>query len=424
MPHVVFCTFGSLGDIYPYISIARGLQARGLRTSLATSVDHKAVVESNGVNHIHVRPDVSDLCDSQSELLQKVMNRVDGPRFVLRDVIMKHLRLSYQTLEHQCADVDLLVTHPLTMSGILVARKRNIPYASSVLAPVNLFSSHDPGAFPTAEWVPDFRTQFGPSATRLLLKLMLSQIYSWTAPYRQLQSELGLQVDKRNPFAEGQFSPIKNLALFSPIFGPPQVDWPPNTIATGFPFLDDSFVAIPPEIERFLDSGEPPVVFTLGSSAVWDAGTFFAHSIEALRKQGLRGILITGPSMSDGLRAMLDDRIIAADYLPHSLIFPRAAAIVHQCGVGTTARALSSGKPQLLMPYSHDQFDNARRVVMLGCGMKIDRNRYTADSVARLIAQLLSITSTYSSSAAKAARRINEEDGAELAAKELMKLMN
>jgi UDP:flavonoid glycosyltransferase YjiC (YdhE family) len=75
-------------------------------------------------------------------------------------------------------------------------------------------------------------------------------------------------------------------------------------------------------------------------------------------------------------------------YAPHARLFPRAAAIVHQGGIGTTARALASGRPSLVVPYSHDQPDNAARCRRLGVALTLARDRYRADRAARALAAL------------------------------------
>jgi hypothetical protein len=96
----------------------------------------------------------------------------------------------------------------------------------------------------------------------------------------QLRAQLGLP-PRASPIFEGQFSPALVLALFSPIFGPPQPDWPPNTVITGFPFYREA-AALPPELRDFFAAGPPPVVFTLGSSASATPGTFFEQSRRCL----------------------------------------------------------------------------------------------------------------------------------------------
>lgn len=105
----------------------------------------------------------------------------------------------------------------------------------------------------------------------------------------------------------------------------------------------------------------PPTVFTLGSSAAEVARPFCEHSVTAAKRLGRRAVIIVGKNT--GHRPIdLPDGVIACDYAPFSELFPRAAVIVHAGGIGTTGLAMRSGRPMLVVPYVHDQFDNAARV--------------------------------------------------------------
>jgi len=85
----------------------------------------------------------------------------------------------------------------------------------------------------------------------------------------------------------------------------------------------------------------------------------------------------------------LPDSICVAEYAPYSALFSRAAMVVHQGGVGTTAQCLRAGKPMLIMPYSHDQPDNARRMRRLKVARSIQRANYTPLRVARRLKAML-----------------------------------
>jgi rhamnosyltransferase subunit B len=126
----------------------------------------------------------------------------------------------------------------------------------------------------------------------------------------------------------------------------------------------------------------------LGSAAVLDAGDFYRQSALAAASLGQRAVLLVG-SDPRNIPPEVPQNVCVANYAPYSRLFPRASAIIHQGGVGTTAQALMSGKPMLVMPYSHDQPDNARRVRRLGVARVIRRRRYTAEIGARKIALLL-----------------------------------
>jgi rhamnosyltransferase subunit B len=166
---------------------------------------------------------------------------------------------------------------------------------------------------------------------------------------------------------------------------------------------------LPPAIESFLQQGPPPLVFTLGSAAVLDAGDFYRQSALAAELTGQRAVLLVG---SDPRNIPQDtaQNVCVANYAPYSKLFPRASVIIHQGGVGTTAQALVSGKPMLVMPYSHDQPDNARRVRRLGVARVIRRRRYTAELAARKITLLLEKTAMRQR-AARIGEQLRREDG-------------
>jgi UDP:flavonoid glycosyltransferase YjiC (YdhE family) len=225
-----------------------------------------------------------------------------------------------------------------------------------------------------------------------------------------------------DPIFEAKHSPHLVLAMFSPLLGEPQPDWPVATKVTGFVFYDgdSGHRDLPPEVESFLGQGAPPLVFTLGSAAVLDAGDFYQQSALAAGLTGQRAVLLVGSDPRNVPR-QVPENVCVANYAPYSKLFPRASAIIHQGGVGTTAHALSSGKPMLVMPYSHDQPDNARRVRRLGVARVIRRRRYTAESAARKITLLLE-KSAMRQTAARIGERLRKEDGLKAACDALEEL--
>jgi UDP:flavonoid glycosyltransferase YjiC (YdhE family) len=142
-------------------------------------------------------------------------------------------------------------------------------------------------------------------------------------------------------------------------------------------------------LKRFLDAGRPPLVFTLGTAAVYDAGRFYHESIAAARRLGERAVLLTGIDTGNDIGLRLSEDAIAVDYAPFSELFPRALLNVHQGGIGTTAQALRAGRPMIVMPCAHDQFDNAMRCDRLGVSKTLSRDRYCARTAASTIRAIL-----------------------------------
>ena len=198
--------------------------------------------------------------------------------------------------------------------------------------------------------------------------------------------------------------------MFSRTLGAPQPDWPRQTVQTGFCFYDGQKDTgqMPQGLQEFLDAGEPPIVFTLGSAAVMDARDFYEVSAAAAARLNKRAVLIYG--IFNQPPGGLTDDIRAFDYAPFSLVFPRAACVVHQGGVGTTGQVLRAGVPQLVVPFAHDQPDNAARCVRLGVAETIARFDYNVDSACKALGKLLS-ASSYKTRAFEAAAIVAGEGG-------------
>jgi UDP:flavonoid glycosyltransferase YjiC (YdhE family) len=259
-----------------------------------------------------------------------------------------------------------------------------MPWASIILSPASFLSEHDPPMLANVPWLIHVR-KFGAPAYRAVLNLGRLSIRHWWNPVRDLRREIGLS-PQCDPVFRDKFSPTLVLALFSRAIAQPQPDWPPQTIQSGFVYFDRPGPDIKPtpELNAFLAAGEPPIVFTLGSTAVHNPGNFFEASAEAATKLRRRAILL-GATQSNPS----SPQILAVPYAPYSQVFPHAAAIVHQGGSGTTAQALRAGRPMLIVPYGWDQPDNGARVERLGAGLTLARAKYNAATAAAALQQLL-----------------------------------
>ena len=140
------------------------------------------------------------------------------------------------------------------------------------------------------------------------------------------------------------------------------------------------------------------------------AGNFFAESSAAVRKLNVRAIMLVGNFDRKQLPSSMPPSIFITNYLPYSEIMSKVAAIVHQGGIGTTAQALRAGRPTLVVPWAHDQPDNAERLRKLGVSRTLPRRRYRAKRVAGELSALLS-NKNYAERARQIATNIASEDG-------------
>jgi rhamnosyltransferase subunit B len=406
---IVITTFGSFGDFNPYLGLALGLKARGHDTVVATAEFYRPIVEAEGVGFRPVRPD-RNLYDIEAV---RRSNPGRTPAYLMKELLFPRLQESYEDLSEATRGADVLLTHPLTFAGPLVAEKVSIPWVSTVLAPISFFSAHDFPVLPLLPRLAVVLRRLGPGAGRALVGLAKRATRHWPEPVRRLRTEIGLSPGK-HPIHEGQFSPELVLAMFSRVLAKPQPDWPPNTRITGHVFYDGSGRdGLSPDLERFLASGPAPVVFTLGTGVVGKgpaADSFYRESLKAVRILKLRSLFLVGKDPKSRLPVPLPKGVAAVDHAPFSKLFPRAAAVVHQGGIGTIGQVLRSGRPQLVVPFAGDQPDNALRVQRLGSAEVLYPRQYTAPRAARLLGDLLG-ESEYARRAGEVARRVRSEDG-------------
>ena len=414
MKRIVLATFGSLGDLHPYVALSLQLKARGHRPLIATSDVHRDAVERAGIEFAAMRPNAEHIGDA-AELVRRLFHPRKGPEHLIRELVMPHVRGAYEDLDRACAGADLIVTHPLAFAGRLVAEKRRLPWRSSVLSPLSLMSSIDPPLFGPAPWLLSMR-RLGVAPYRAVFGLAKWSIGAWEKPLHELRADLGLPPMRAYAQFEGQYAPDGNLALFSHVLAKAQADWPQNTTICGFSRYDGERVepVLERELNEWLSAGPPPVVYTLGSSVSLYASDFFKTAVEATNLLGSRALLVTGrdPAEFDGMlgRAHLPAGTIKTfRYLPYSAVFPHASVNVHQAGVGTLAQALAAGKPQLIVPVGFEQPDNALRAVRLGLARSIPFQKLTLNAMTTALRHLIS-SPRYRTNAGAVAEMLKAEE--------------
>lgn len=405
MGRIVLATMGSLGDLHPMIALGLGLRDRGHSVVINTWSGYREKVESLGLEFASLRPDV-DIDDR--ELHARAMDARTGPEFVIKELILPNIRAMYDDVMAATEGADALINGEIVYVGDAVAQTRDIKWISSTLAPLTMFSSYDPNVYPQASWVFDLVRPMPVAFHDALFRLMRWTIRDWFKPYRKFRKELGLSED-HDPVFTDKIAPLLHLAMFSRALGEPQPDWPPQTVQTGTCFFDESESSeLQPELGAFLDGGEPPIIFTLGSAAVLDARDFFDESIAAAKTLNKRAVVLYG---RDCPRPQgLNDEIIGVEYAPFSLIFRHAACIVHQAGVGTTSQVLRAGVPAVIVPFSHDQPDNAARCRRRGAALVISRHNYNRQTAAKAIEKVLS-NNEFRSNAERLASIVAKENG-------------
>ena len=411
---IVLSNIGTFGDINPLIAIALELRRRGHVPVMALPNVYRPKIEPLGLEFRAIRPDIDP---TNNILVEMVYDIKHGTEHGLRNFLFPALRQTYDDLLDAATRperADLLLLGELNYAGPLVAEVTGIKWASYVLAPLSFFSAFDPPVLPMYPRLAKADRKV-PGMGRVINRLARFVSRKWPEPIFELRRELGLPKGP-NPLFDAKHSPNLVLALFSRVLGVEQKDWPGNNLIAGFCFYDADAgnAALPAHLEEFVAAGPAPVVFTLGSAAVLAAGDFYEVSAKAAMELGVRAVLLIGTDPRNRPQETMPDSICVAEYAPYSKLFSRAALVVHQGGVGTTAQCLRAGKPMIIMPYSHDQPDNARRMQRLKVARVIQRSNYTPHTVANAVKAMIA-DPHYAESAQIAAEHLRGEDGVQTA---------
>lgn len=413
-PRVLFATAGSHGDIHPFIALALALKARGAATVLTTNPYFQAEIERAGIDFFPAsKPiDVAQFIRDNPWMHNPL---VAGKRLFER-VVLPMLEDGQRRADDLIRDFkpDIALMHPLCVGGAAVSEKHHVPWASVALAPVIWMSAHEPNVTvpigPGGMHPPLWWWRFLRHHGRKIMRRVLDR------PLNRNRAALGLAPleDHWDNVTRGG---VLSLGLWSPAFRPPLPDDPAAARITGFPWYDQSEQDWPGRdaLERFIAADAPPIVFSLGTATVHDPRNFYDLAAHAAHRIGRRAVLLIGRSGTPPRN--LPPGVICAAYAPFSWIMPRCAAAVHHGGIGSTAQGLRSGRPTVIVPFSHDQFDNARRCEVLGTSVTLKASRMTRARFERALSEALDAPRAR---AAQALAPNVAHDGADAAAQEII----
>lgn len=384
--HAILTPVGSAGDVNPFVMIGRELRRRGHRVTLLSPDVFAPAVERAGIEFVST---------GSADEFDRVTKNPDlwDPRrgaAVVFGEVLKHMRQAYAVLERLWRPGEtLLVGHSLSLFARVFEETHPVAAATVHLAPTVLRSDFHQPVMPSGHdistlprWIK--RSLWWAIDRFAVDRLLAPELNAWRA-------QLGLPPVSR-VFKSWVHSPQCVLALFPAWFAEPQPDWPSQLRVTGFVLSDDT--CSPPandadtdRLKRFLNEGAPPVVFAPGS-ANRHAAAFFQTAIDATGAIGRRALLVS--PYREHLPSLLPAHVGHVPYASFSTLFPRAAAVVHHGGIGTSAQGLAAGVPQLVMPMGFDQPDNAARLIRLDVARVVYPKHFTAPTVAATLEDVFS----------------------------------
>ncbi|HEY9404001.1 MAG TPA: nucleotide disphospho-sugar-binding domain-containing protein [Pyrinomonadaceae bacterium] len=375
--HVIVVAIGSRGDIFPFIGLGRALQALGCSVHFITSGNYQTAVTKAGLRYI-------ELCDTATyeavrDLLEHMPARSSEMTPMQWEAARAFLSMTpegvYRLIEaNHVPGKTILAASDMYLNGAgrLAWEKLGIPYVAV---------RHNAGVMHSL--LPRL-PRAGHAVEMWFRNLALGRHWPMRENklrYQHLRAELGLK-PHRNLLEAYWHSEQLSVALFPAWFAPWFCGQLPNTIFTNFPLYETADAeGLPEKLDSFLSRGAPPLVFTYASWLTNVEG-YFGASGDACRTMGLRGVFLSEyapASDEDG-----DSATISLPYASLKLLLPRAKALIHHGGIGTVARALAQGTPQLIVPCVGDQPFNGKTVQSLGVGLSISHDLYQRDPVCAL----------------------------------------
>lgn len=368
---VVISTFGSLGDIWPIIGLGLALERRKARVVILAHEPFRATIEAAGltvVSHGTSAPPIPSA---------RVITR-HQQAWMLSHILFHEFSSCFESLRKtvaQSSEPTVLVGTSAALWVRCLQELTGLPTVMVHFSPALFRSSHDVAR--RAKPLPFWLTQLG---MRLLwwLKDMLLLYPMMARPLNRFRRKLGLSPVFR-PMHHWRNGGNLTLGLFPDWFAgnPPER---PGHVFTGFPRfeLEQADHQMPSGLEEFLASGPPPVIFTFGT-AMAQRRRYYEMAAAACWRLGCRGVLITRNAQNLPSREV--PGVFYTSSAPFAQLFPRARLVAHHGGMGTTWQALAAGKPQLIIPFAHDQFDNAARIRRLEVGLAVRASQITLASL-------------------------------------------
>ena len=369
---VLLSTIGSRGDVQPLVALALRLRALGQEVHLCVPPDFRDWIESLGMTVTPIGPEL------RSTGKTNPMSARPTPEQI-RQIMEGTVATQFETITAAAQGCDLSVgATALQIAAPSIAEKLGIPYFFAAYCPAVLPSPHHaPPVLPMLGDKPVTMTDYS--------ELWKKDAQRWNAQWRDIlnsqRAKLGLE-----PVSEVHRHIVTAhpwLAADSTL-GP----WPDPTdqavFQTGAWILPDER-PLSPELETFLNTGEPPIYFGFGSiSAPQDLSQMMIKSARAL---GRRAIVSRG--WAD--LSLVDDEpdCLSIGEVNQQALFKRVAAVVHHGGAGTTTLATRAGTPQVIIPQLYDQHYWAQRVHDLGIGIAHAAGKPTADSLVHALEQVL-----------------------------------
>ena len=404
---IVLSTWGSTGDIQPFLALSKRLSEEGHQVRVCTSEIYRNRFIERGVDFYAVGApfDFSHL-NQVMDVIVQIKNPLKSAILIATEGILYKADQWYEDCLKGMKGYDLAICHSADVPGQEAAIRNNLPWITVSYCPGFIKTRYEaPSPIPNLGTA--FNTLFWNAAEQLIRKQV-------DPPFNSFITSIG--GEERDCIGlKGMYSPELNLLAASPSISKPSPDLPSEHKFTGAWFLEEADYKVPPAVQEFLDQGPPPVIISFGSVGGTKNVETTNILVEAVQRAGQRAIIQSGWG-NLGMDSP-PENICIVGYIPHNFLFRQGCCVIHHGGAGTTAAACRAGVPSITVPHLADQPYWGYTLRKIGVAPKpLHRHDMTPRRLATRINQVTS-SQSMTETAKVLMKKIEMEDGLTTAVK-------
>jgi sterol 3beta-glucosyltransferase len=384
---ITILTYGSAGDVVPYISLALGLMERNHEVILAAPQNFETHVKSAGIQYKPLPGDTQATLESKEGMEWMATGNTKLFFKELNAIASKNIYAMQRDSVDACNDAQLVIAGTLMLFyATTISEKFKIPLVIAIVNPVCTATGEFPHLFISQKSLP-FRF-----LNKLTHKLVFKEFQkSRIVAINEWREKLGLGPEKRSVYKRIDQLKVPVIHGYSPNLLPKPADWGPHVSVTGLWKADRKYFPAPSQSEDLTDwlkAGSAPIYFGFGSMPVLNPGEIQNMVYEICRETGVRAIINAGWSKFEGKANHTDDPVYFIKYTDLEWLFPQCSLIVHHGGVGTTHLSLESGIPTVICSIFWDNPLWGERLKTLDVGEHIRFKDLDKEKLLQAIRQL------------------------------------
>lgn len=376
-------TYGTRGDLQPYIALALGLMNKGHKVTISATEDFKNFVESFGVGFQPLFGNAETMMNTaEGKSILQTENSIALMKYYFKVLHNNRVALR-KSYFNAITKVDFIIANSMTLPIVAaIAEKQKKKMALSYFMPPVVATNEFPLAdfdFLNFSWYNKFTYQ-------------LAHYFFWkfiendTNEYRK---ELGLEKLNQNIIHHLDQQKILDIYCISPSLIPQPKDWESHHKITGFINIpkekrETSNIEKPTaELENWLASGTSPIYIGFGSNGVGNSQKFISLIETILKETNERILFCTGWGVFNNLPQ--HKNLFVTKYVNHEAILPKCKLGIFHGGAGTLATMLRNELPVIIISFYTDQPTWGKIVERLELGIHIPVKKLNEEKLLRAI---------------------------------------